>query len=645
MHDREDREGLEDVGSARADQLVDMLDELVAVQEAVVDKIGTGVAPEAYLAWAKQALPTLAPKFLDDPANPGVASVWLARSLWNVFPVEANGFRPRHIPLPGSADPCLCGSGRAFEDCCVGVEDTLSDPATLWHALMRTQPPSHWLRHARAGTLPPDGLICLGERLADSGEWESVVDVLRPVASKDDLSDEHCVKAMGCLCLSYRALDRRDDEHALLRRLATHRNPLVRAVAGRRLALALHAAGERDRAWRAFKDAVRSAPDDPATGVAELVLLAGERRFDDAEERAGYWCGRLIEAGVEPADPMFHLIDCFEDDARYGCDEYHRQFMPGDLGELVDWIDEELADRELPAPKWRRLRDAEDDELLREAHEPVLSPAARRLESRWDALKSTLEDADFDLGAMVDWLDEHPMALDSFVVLDELAALLEEAEDHLGRADNRWYMTLVERATEMLDRAWPATRPGTTPWEILGNRPALGLLASHIEALSEDSTDEPDAARLEHLTNLYLRLNPTDNHGLRAAAVNRLLQTGRNADALVIAERYADDMFAETCYGRALALHRLDRRDEAVQAMRVAADRLPKVLKHLQRDRVPRPRPDGQGMVIGGEYQAWLYRQEMRETWLSVPGMGDWLKQFSARAARSMDRRRRRRRR
>lgn len=632
--DAEHGDGRGDIDPDDMAQLADMLEDVRVLEEAVVERIRGGAEPKAYFAWAEEAFPRLVPRLFDRAGSDAVSPVWLARKFWNAFPVEANGFEPLHIPFPQPSDPCLCASGRMFEDCCSSkVADREPFPAdTLWPALIRTEAPSHWLGHAAAGTLPTAALMCLAHRLVASAEWQTVVDLLGAKTIRGDLSGERCLQAMDYLCESYHSLERYDDELALLRRLATHKETPVRTVASRRLAIALHVSGDRDGAWRAFKEVARLAPDESATGLVELALLAAERRFDAAEDRAEYWAGHLVEVGVDFGDAMFQLIDCFVGDAREGCDEYHRWFMPDDLGALVDLIEDQLVDRDLPKLKWRRIRGADDD-LLREAHDPVPSAAARRLESQWDAMQPVAEDDDFDVTATVDWLEEHPRAFDSFVVLDDLAHFLEAAEEFLGRADNRWYMAVLEWAAEMLDHAWPSTRRGTTPWVVMDNRPALRLLASHIDALSEDSATDPglDAEQLDHLTSLYLRLNPSDNHGIRADAVNRLLLTDRDADALEIAERFPDDMFAETCYGRVLALYRLDRREEAAQAMQVAAERLPRVLKHLLRDRVPKPWPDDGGMIIGGEYQAWLYRQDMRETWLSVPGMRDWLLQSSPR--------------
>lgn len=46
------------------------------------------------------------------------------------------------------------------------------------------------------------------------------------------------------------------------------------------------------------------------------------------------------------------------------------------------------------------------------------------------------------------------------------------------------------------------------------------------------------------------------------------------------------------------------------------------------RARVKRPKFSEHGILIGGEDQAWLYREEMRDLWQDTPGALDWLKKI-----------------
>ena len=107
--------------------------------------------------------------------------------------------------------------------------------------------------------------------------------------------------------------------------------------------------------------------------------------------------------------------------------------------------------------------------------------------------------------------------------------------------------------------------------------------------------------------------------------VNRLLSDGRDADALALAARYPGDMHAELAYGRVLALYRLGRRGEAVDALGEAMQYLPLVPDYLLRKRVEQPEISEFRTQIGGADQAWLYRQDMREVWMATDGMRRWL--------------------
>ena len=638
MTAREDTpaEQLDATDEELAEVLLAVLEDVATIEAAAVEQLLRKPDPDAYLAWARDALPTLAPALFEahDEPNDKIAC-WLARRLWDVMPVETNGFEPVPMPRPEPEATCPCGSGRTFKACSDFTIDMPILADSLWPALAESKPPSHWLRLARNGALPDEALMYIAEWFAEAGHWQQNLDLLLPKVRAGSLSTDHSLHAMDKLCQSYRELERPKDEGALLRRFASHDDAPVRCTANRRLATILHEEGHRDRAWRHFEAAAAdSTADDPATGLQELVLLTTEGRMGDAEDRAAYWLAHLTGEGVEHDDPMLQLIQGFEDDAQYGRDEYFRWILPLDLRELVDAI-EDAVERRLSTPAWRRMRGTGDDELLRDAHVPAPSSRIGKLERQWFELgrDGPFEpDADDmpDLAARVLWLRAHPEASDSFEILADLAELLETLEFALGGRQNRWYGAVLQRGADMVERGWPDDRAGTVPWVVGDNRPALSLLADYIELL-----DERDDG-FEDLMTLYLRLNPNDNHGCRTDLIDLLLRGGRNDEALELGERYPTDMFASTRYGRALALYRLGRMDEATEAIGAAVVDLPLVLKHLLRNQIKQPAPDEYGMVIGGEYQAWLYRDAMRDTWMAEPGVKDWLKQFVPKAQRSL---------
>jgi len=139
-----------------------------------------------------------------------------------------------------------------------------------------------------------------------------------------------------------------------------------------------------------------------------------------------------------------------------------------------------------------------------------------------------------------------------------------------------------------------------------------------------------DAAALT-LAQQVLAINPDDNHGLRTLVINALLRAGDDAAALQLARDYPEDGNPEIVYGEVLALYRLGRKGDALLALEDAIQALPKVPRFLTAAKVRKPRIDAFGVRMGGDDQAWIYREEMRDVWQATPGVLHWLQQAASR--------------
>jgi tetratricopeptide (TPR) repeat protein len=149
-------------------------------------------------------------------------------------------------------------------------------------------------------------------------------------------------------------------------------------------------------------------------------------------------------------------------------------------------------------------------------------------------------------------------------------------------------------------------------WGWLENRPFLrclhGLaLAKYNEGKTEDALQ---------LCEELLSLNPNDNQGVRAIAEEVLFKLGRFEDALKIAEQYPADVMPEILYGRALALFKLGRREEASKALRKAVKYLPLVAKELLKQRHHLPSTARKGLLTsGGDDEAYYYWEHWGRFW------------------------------
>ena len=127
-----------------------------------------------------------------------------------------------------------------------------------------------------------------------------------------------------------------------------------------------------------------------------------------------------------------------------------------------------------------------------------------------------------------------------------------------------------------------------------------------------------------------LALNPHDNHGMRDELINELLKSGENQQALELVARYPDDAGADLAFGAALAHFRLGALEKAREALGAALRFHAKLPRYLIREQVARPRTSEFGVSFGGEDEAWIYRESMREAWADTPGALAWLKRESA---------------
>ena len=121
--------------------------------------------------------------------------------------------------------------------------------------------------------------------------------------------------------------------------------------------------------------------------------------------------------------------------------------------------------------------------------------------------------------------------------------------------------------------------------------------------------------------------NPDDNHGLRHLLWRRYFELDRIDDALALTARYPDD-YATTRHGRALALFVQMKPGLATGAMREAVVASPKFLAWLRKPNPKAPRSGRYGIEIGGNEEAWLYREEWLGLWQRF-GALDWARQLT----------------
>ncbi len=501
--------------------------------------------------------------------------------------------------------------------------------------------------------------------------------------------------ALNLVCNLYDELGYWKKKQALLERIVNEarRSPL-RSGALQRLAAIRLDEGDASGAWKAFEAAQRDDPKSPSIGLLEVQLLVAEGRRERARERAQFWVKRLQRSGVtEEKQGILEFLKAVATDPGRAIAEVGFA-VSGEAGRALGvWLDD-VAERPLPAylasldepgnaaggsDQTARLRsqlrqqgipereigravaqlsaelqrlqadapEIADDSEESDEHPPasVVLEAPRQLvslESEWQAVCPV--DKPFSVhmvsgGGKDAWdtedvwmafLRKHREAFDSLDILDDLATIVEghPMADVSGLRDTL-QEPLLRRARAIVESAIGSStiEDPKLPWRFAPNRPAIRSLV-RLAYLELDRGNDASAVELAHRV---LALNPDDNHGLRTLVINSLLRNANASAALALARRYPRDINPDIAFGEVLALYRLGRKGDALLAFEDAIRRFPKVPRYLTAARVRKPKIDAHGVQIGGDDQAWIYREEMRDVWEATPGMLDWLKKAASR--------------
>lgn len=623
-----------------------------------------GSSAEDYLAWAREHLPVLLG--LDDAgladADARRLANLLATAIWNATPHPAHGYQPQPLTTPAPNAPCICGSGRRYADCC-GDLDGMPELSTelIWEFLLDELSEKE-LRDALALDAVPTALYArIADRWLDAGRPGRAVQLLEPLfASPLDTHVADLDQALDVLCDAYDRLGHWRKKHSLLERLCAEGTSVLQGAAWRRRSTICLDEGDFEGAEEAFAAALRCNPDDPSTAMLEITLLVARHHDTLARARARFWLQRFRRLGIDD-EAVLYFFERSCDNPREALLDSHADMLDPALVDLRDWVSV-VTTRALPnyglsplndpngAPEAHpplfevtpvpgpALKNPEPGMLPTGAVRLVAPQALRQLEAVWRALYPGDKPLSIHLSgnpgeevwnesAWIDYLLGHPEMADSLEVLDDLAtALYDHPESNLPWIDRSLLRPLLDRAAAILAEALPESQPWSIPWSDDANRPALRLLYRRYLCLNDEGALDEAKRMLETL----LRLNPQDNHGVRAELMNLYLREGEDEQALALAQRFPNDILADLAYGEVLALYRLGRQERARLALGSAMRRMPRIPYYLTRKRIKRPRLDPHGITFGGDDQAWLYREAMRDVWAAEPGILAWLKRLTA---------------
>jgi tetratricopeptide (TPR) repeat protein len=159
-------------------------------------------------------------------------------------------------------------------------------------------------------------------------------------------------------------------------------------------------------------------------------------------------------------------------------------------------------------------------------------------------------------------------------------------------------------------------------WGLTGTRPYMRARAGLARSLWESGRRE---AALDHWRDL-LRLNPSDNQGIRYMLLPRLIEAGLDDEADALLAQYEDDASADWAYGRLLLRFRRHGGEDAGlllgDAFAINAF-VPEYLTGRKPVRSEDELPDT--LAFGDETEAQSYAWLALPAWKATPGAVGWL--------------------
>lgn len=557
----------------------------------------------------------------DAPAQARRAAIVLAREIWRTTPDPAHGWGPRRLPQPGRNDPCFCGSGSKYKQCCQTLVAGMPAPdmeLTPMGGMLFLEGPAEWRAPVALAGMPPAQLAAAAFNWNEAHGPRGVVDLLEPLFLQPARLGERHEQAFDILmdAMLDQGLDARREQVArAVAGRAGHRR--LRSTAHARLAVMLGDRGDYQAAWQEVQHAQRQDADNPELLHLEMTLLLSQGREQEARARAPLLSARARKLGYDELSDVLN---------RMATDGMAAALRGLGIDGLDD--DDEMAWVELlraPLPLLQAARFARLHVLTESGGELAIGvvkalerPIAnwrRRFGAQTGALTALDGDADAlldEAAAASEWLRNHPDCGCSVPVLDDLliAARLMVAESRSPEVE-RAAQELGFAVAEMLASASQHWQGLPLPWLNTENRPVLRVMSQAIALALQAGADE----RALEWMRWMLERNPNDNHGWREHFRLGLLRRGEAEAVLALADRYADD-FPPSGHDRALALFLLRRPEEAEAVLRRAHAEYPAFLAALLPEALDRPAVDPPGMrAFAGAGAAWDWRTAVRDIW------------------------------
>ncbi len=541
---------------------------------------------ERFTEWMLHSGQRLMPQLSSQlPASAGTPEQFfrtLARKIWEATPLPHRNFSFEILPLPERKDPCFCGSGRQFKQCCSGFKRFAAwlPDINMLPFFLDSLPESRWIELVDSDislpALADQAFAMLREQRA-----AQVIQLLEPWFSELDRPipnwpEDHW-PLLQTLLDACQTLDLLEKEEKIARTATRHVTRPMRSVGWLHLAMSLTNQQHLAQAWDALHHAEDLTPDHPDVARLEVMLLIRQENWEQASRRGHFWALRFHRLYGEVMTPTINLLNQMADNPRQLFTKSAFDYSQP-LKELLSLV----ANAAQPQCAYHFILQNNKDGQLEP--NPQLQEALDEWYQHYTFLpqQAASEGVPYDLAWQMapDWmplLKQYPILWDSFEILDDLTRIIAHGSPQQARATN---LPLVARSAALFDvvvQHLPSSNGVHLNWDMVENRPAMHLAIQHLDNLIDAGER---IAIIQWLEKILFSFHRKDERHWRQILMTYYLETERYDAAVTLAQRYPNDII-HMRYDHALALFLLNQLDQANTVLADALNRYPLIAMAL----------------------------------------------------------------
>ena len=535
---------------------------------------------DQFTAWMLQTGPKLMPQLVSLlPPSAGNAEQLfrtLARKIWEATPQVQHNFLIETLPVPERKDPCFCGSGRKFKQCCSGFKRFAPylPELTMLPLFLEILPQERWPELVDSNIpiplLADQALLMLRQQRAAQvahllEPWFQTSSQVQPNWPEDRWP------LLQNLLDAWQMQGRKEQEEALAHIATRHASRSMRGVGWLHLAIFLTNEMRLAEAWDALHHAEEYAPDHPDVARIEVTLLLRQQNWEQASRRGHFWALRFHRLYGEAMAPTIDLLNRIADHPQQVFAQPEADFSAA-LAQLLA-----LAEQAPPLECAYQVAAQADGS-------GKLEPAARLQEAlgEWYQKYTFLpqqtaqEGVPYDLAweMAADWLPllaNLPVLWSSFDVLDDLTRMIVHVQSPQANAAN----PLVARGAALFDLV--VQKQEVLQHDVPEHRALMHLAIAHLNHLMAGGNRDDVVAWLEKI---MFSLQRGQELPWRELLMPYYLEEKRYQDAVQLAERYTANS-VNMRYDHALALFMLGQQDAANAVLAQAIGMYPMIVMAL----------------------------------------------------------------